>query len=661
MKKIEAQKRIALLRKEINHHRYLYHVLDRQEISDGALDALKHELAALEEQFPELITQDSPTQRVGGEPMKEFTKITHAVRQWSFNDAFSEEEARAWDERVKKVVGEGVQYVCELKIDGLHVVCTYQKGLLKTAATRGDGKVGEDVTHNIRTIASVPLKLRKPVDVIVEGEVWIPRRQFEKTNREREKLDQDPYKNPRNAAAGAVRQLDPQLAAKRGLEVTFYELANIPSIDSQEQELRYLRELGLKTDRHWKMVAGIEEVIAFWKLWESKRDSQPYWVDGVVVKVNSINQQNALGFTGKAPRFVLALKFSTEQATSVIRSVDWHVGRTGALTPVATMDPVQLVGTTVTHATLHNSDEIDRLDVRVGDTVIVEKAGDIIPKVIEVLPGLRPKKTKKIEAPMLCPVCGSQTKRVHGQVALYCSKRDCAAQAVRQIQHFVSKGGFDIVGLGKKKVEKLMELALIKSSADIFKLKPEDLRELEGFADVAAAKLVNAIQDKKRVSLERFITALGIRHVGEETAIVLAQRFGSLQKLKGAALEDLESIDGIGPEAAQSVVAFFTDQRNKDLLEDFAALGVGPQHAALRAESHLQGKTFVLTGTLRSMSRDQAKERIRAAGGSVSSSVSAKTDFVVAGEKPGSKAKKAAALGVPVISEDELLGLLDKR
>ena len=659
MDKNDAELRIKKLKNEIVHHRYLYHVLDKQEISDGALDALKHELATLEEQFPEFVTSDSPTQRVGGEPMKGFKKVTHSVRQWSFNDAFSEEEIRKWDERVKKGVGENVEYVCELKIDGLHVVCTYEKGVLTTAATRGDGKVGEDVTHNVRTIASVPLRLQKDMSVTVEGEVWIPREAFSKINRAREKAGEEPFKNPRNAAAGAIRQLDPKLAAQRGLDILFYELANLPTVNSQEQELKYLKELGFKTDKHWKLCGNIEKVIEFWKKWEKKRDSQPYWIDGVVVKVNSIAQQEKLGFTGKAPRFVLALKFATEQGTSVIRKVDWQVGRTGALTPVATMDPVQLVGTTVTHATLHNVDEIKRLDVRVGDTVIVEKAGDIIPKVIKVLPGLRPGGSKKIEALKKCPVCGSATEKNEGQVALYCSKKDCGAQTIRQIQHFVSKNAFDIVGFGKKNVEKFIELGLIKTPADIFRLKADDLRELEGFADIAADKLVAAIAQKKTISMERFITALGIRHVGEETAVLLAKRFGTLDNLKKVSPEELEEIDGIGPQAAQSLIDYFRDERNAQLLAELNELEVRPLKASI-ASSKLEGKTFVLTGTLANFTRDQAKDKIRQAGGQVSSSVSANTDFVVAGEKPGSKVKKASALGVKIIKESEFTRLLDK-
>ncbi len=658
MDKKAAKKRIEVLKDEINHHRYLYHVLDRQEISDGALDALKHELSELENLYPEFISSDSPTQRIGGSPMPEFKKITHAVRQWSFNDAFSDEEVRKWDERVRKAVGE-VQYVCELKIDGLHVVCTYEKGLLKTAATRGDGKVGEDVTHNVRTIQSVPLKLREALDVIVEGEVWIPKDAFKKINHERVKSGEEPFKNPRNAAAGAIRQLDPKLAAKRGLDIIFYELANSPNIKSQADELEHLKEVGFKTDAHWKKVEGIEEVIKFWRSWEKKRDTQPYWVDGVVVKVNSIEKQNDLGFTGKAPRFVLALKFATEQGTSIIRKVDWQVGRTGALTPVATMDPVQLVGTTVTHATLHNMDEIRRLDVRVGDTVIVEKAGDIIPKVIEVLPRLRPKSSKKISAPTKCPVCGSATAQKEGQVALYCSKKDCGAQIIRQIQHFVSKNAFDIVGFGKKNVEKLIQLGLIKSTADIFRLKVEDLRELEGFADVAAEKLVTSIAKKKKVTLERFITALGIRHVGEETAVLLARIFKTLKRLKKVSLEELQEVDGIGPQAAQSFVDYFSNPANQSILDQLEALGVEPA-AVAKENGSLEGKKFVLTGTLSSLSRDMAKQKIRQRGGTVGSSVSAKTDYVVAGEKPGSKVAKARSHNAKIIDEKEFLTLLDK-
>ncbi len=657
--------RIEKLRKEVERYRYEYHVLDRQDISDAALDSLKHELAQLEAQFPELITPDSPTQRVAGEPLPGFKKVPHAVAQWSFNDAFSEEEIRAWDKRVrdglqKAGVSGAVHYVCELKIDGLHIVCTYENGLLKVAATRGDGKVGEDVTHNVKTIESVPLRLREPASVIVEGEVWMSKDALKSLNKKQTKEGKPAFANPRNAAAGAIRQLDPKIAATRNLEMIFYELSIGEAVKTQAEELERLRELGFKTDRHWKRVGSIDGVIAFWRQWEKKRDTTPFWIDGVVVKVDERRAQEALGYTGKAPRFTLALKFSAEQGTTILKEVHWQVGRTGALTPVAVLDPVALAGTTVTHATLHNIDEIKRLDVRIGDTVIVEKAGDIIPKVLEVLPRLRPKDARAIAAPRKCPVCGSPVERREGEVALYCTRKNCGAQRERQIQHFVSKQAFDIVGLGKKIVARFLQLELINTPADIFTLTPEDLHELEGFGEVSAQKLVKAIAAKRAITFPRFINALGIRHVGEETALVLAREFGTLEKLQKATREDLKNIDGVGPEMAESIWKFFQDEANQKLIADFAEVGVKTisERAVTGGSGKLAGKTVVVTCTLKTLSREEATEAIRRAGGHIAAAVSKNTDFVVAGENPGSKYTDAKKFGVQIIDEDEFLRLI---
>jgi len=664
MTKQAVKERVEKLKVEIEHHRYLYHVLDRQEISDAALDSLKHELAHLEEQFPEFITPDSPTQRVAGEPSPAFKKVKHAVAQWSFNDAFSEEEIRAWDKRVRDGLAKTgihvpVQYVCELKIDGLHMVCTYEDGWLKVAATRGDGAIGEDVTHNVKTIESVPLRLREPVSVIVEGEVWMSKDALQALNKKRKKAGEPEFANPRNAAAGAIRQLDPAVAAARKLDMIFYELSAGEQVKTQAEELDRLRELGFKTDRHWKRVDSIDGVIQFWKHWQEKRDSVPFWLDGVVAKVDDRAQQQVLGYTGKAPRFTLALKFATEQATTVIRAVNWFVGRTGALTPVATLDPVPLVGTTVTHATLHNVDEIKRLDARVGDTVIVEKAGDIIPKVLQVLPRLRPRGAREIRAPRQCPVCGSPVERREGQVALYCTRKNCGAQQQRQLEHFVSKTAFDIGGLGEKIVLQLMEVGLIKTPPDFFRLRPEQLLELEGFADVSSKKLVDAIQSKKRIALGRFINALGIRHVGEETARLLAREFGTLEKLQQARSEDLQNIHGIGPEAAESIHEFFNDADAKRLLFALCDAGVRPEREEKSAGvGKLAGKKVAVTGTLSALSREEVKAAIRRAGGDWVSSVSKNTDFVVTGENPGSKYNDAKKFGVRIIDENAFLNLV---
>lgn len=666
----EAKVRVKKLRAEIEHHRYLYHVLDKVEISDAALDSLKHELAELERQFPDLITPDSPTQRIGGEPLKQFHKVKHTVPQWSFNDAFDAEEIRAFDERVRKFLGVEakieVAYTAELKIDGLHVVLTYRGGKFVMGATRGDGVVGEDVTMNLRTIESIPLVLREPVDVVAEGEVYMARSVLDELNRERKKRGEQLLANPRNAAAGAIRQLDPKIASERCLDVFIYDLSagkNLPS--TQYDELNRLKELGFRVSKHFRRCRSIDEVIAYWEEWQKKKDKEDYWIDGVVLKLDRRDWQERLGYTGKAPRWAIAFKFPAEQATTIVEDIVVQVGRTGVLTPVAHLRPVSVMGSTISRATLHNEDEINRLGVKIGDTVIIQKAGDVIPDIVQVLPKLRTGREKEFVMPKRCPVCGSPVeKRVGGAgetVAMYCTnKKNCYAQNLERNIHFASRSALDIRGLGDKIVEKLMQNGLVQDPADFFALKKEDLLVLEGFADLAADKLLRAISAKKHPELPRFINALGIAQVGEETSLALAEHFGSLVKIADATEEKLMAVTDIGPVVAQSISEWFRDRERQRLLKKFVDYGVVPcpYRSAVGAKAVLADKKFVLTGSLETMTREEAKARIRALGGDISESVSKYTDYVVVGRDPGSKYDTAKELGLAILTEGEFIKLV---
>ncbi|HEY4518635.1 MAG TPA: NAD-dependent DNA ligase LigA [Candidatus Paceibacterota bacterium] len=666
MNKQQAKERVRELTRVINHHRYLYHVLDKQEISEEALDSLKHELSQLESEFPDFRLADSPSVRIGGEPLPEFKKVTHVVRQWSFDDAFNEEEIRAWDARVKKVglpaqAGTG-SYTCELKIDGFKIVLTYEKGILKNAATRGDGKVGEDVTENVKTVESVPLSLEKPVDIIVEGEIWLSRKELERINKEQEKKGLPLYANPRNLAAGSIRQLDPKMAASRKLDSFIYDIARFDKFPvTQEGELKFLSELGFKVNPHFKKVNDIAGVIEYWHYWQKNKDKEKYLIDGVAVKVNERSLQERLGYTGKSPRFAIAFKFAAEQVTTVVEAIEVQVGRTGTLTPVAHLRPVSVAGSTVARATLHNEDEIRRLDVRVGDTVILQKAGDVIPDIIKVLTELRPKNSKPYVFPTKCPICGSDVKRVAGEAAHKCTNKSCFAQNLRRFYHFVSRRAMDIDGLGEKIIDLLIEHDLVGNFDDIYELKQGDVEVLPRMGELSAKNLVEAIDNARKRDLYRFIFALGIPQVGEETAIDLASHFKSLDKMMVASAEKLIEIDGVGEVVAQSIEDYFADKKNVKLVNNLlkhVSLINPTASPKLRSTSKLAGKTFVLTGTLETMSRDEAKDKIRERGGDVSSSVSKETDYVVAGADPGSKFDKAQSLGVKILSEQEFLKLI---
>lgn len=672
MTKKDAEKRIQKLRESIAHHRYQYHVLDQQEISDEALDSLKHELATLEGQYPDLITADSPSQRVAGGVRDGFSKITHTVRQWSFADAFDEEEIVAFDDRVRRMLSkEGVdvsdiEYTCEPKIDGFKIILTYKEGVLVTAATRGDGKVGEDVTQNVKTIESIPLRLKQDVDCVVEGEIWMPKPEFERINAEREKEGQSLYANPRNIAAGTIRQLDSRVAAERNLDCFIYDLASasidIPS--SQHDELKLLRELGFKVNKYFIKARNISEVITYWKERETKKKDEPYWVDGVVAKADRKDYQDILGYTGKAPRFAIAIKFPAEEVTTIVEDIHVQVGRTGALTPVAYLQPALVAGSTVSRATLHNQDEIDRLDVRIGDTVIIRKAGDIIPDVVQVLTDMRDGDEKKFSIEQYAKdrgwsIAREETSSSDSSAALYITDKNHPEIMQEKLIHFVSKKAMNIDGMGEQLVRRFWEEGLIQDAADIFTLKAGDIVALENFKEKSTQNLLHAIEQSKNVTLAKFIFALGIRHVGEETADLLANHFGSFTKLQKATLDKLVPIEGVGGTVAESIVEYFADAENVDLVDRLMGY-VKIQNPVKKQDSDLKFKdmVFVLTGTMDTMSRDEAKTKIKSLGGSVSGSVSKKTTYVVAGESAGSKYTKAQELGVTILDERSFIAML---
>ena len=675
MDKVEIKKRIEKLRKVINRHRYLYHVLDKQEISDEALDSLKKELFDLEQQFPELITPDSPTQRIGGKPLKEFSKVRHPKPMLSFNDAFDKKDMKEWEARFEKIHPGASRhgYYCELKIDGLAVELTYKKGVLEIGSTRGDGLTGEEVTQNLKTVDAVPLVLAIEKDVVVRGEVFITKKDFERINKEQDKAGLKAYANPRNLAAGSVRQLDPKITASRNMDSFAYSLVTDLGQKTHEEEHRILKSLGFKTNPHNKFAKDLDEVQKFRDYWEKHRDQLNYEIDGVVVILNDEKSFQRTGVVGKAPRGAIAYKFSPKESETVVEDIIVQVGRTGVLTPVAKLKPVNIGGTTVSRATLHNLDEIRRLGLKIGDTAIVGRAGDVIPDIKKVLREFRTGKEKEFNMPLNCTICGEPVKRVRDQVAFKCINKNCPAIRREAIYHFVSKKALDIDGVGPKIVDQLMDVALINDAADLFMLGKEDLLNLERFAEKSAENTVNAIRKKKQVPLAKFIYALGIDHVGEETALAIAKFAIAKLKVKSKKLkvgelgnlfehteqEELQNIPDIGPIVAQSIYDWFQKPYNKKLVGKFEKSGIEIhiEKASARSEK-LAGKTFVLTGTLETLGRDEAKDRIRELGGDVSSSVSKNTDYVVAGTEPGSKYDAAKKLGVKVINEKEFLKML---
>lgn len=680
--KSEAAARILKLRELINKYRYDYHVLDRATVSDAVNDSLKHELFTLEQAYPDLITADSPTQRVGGQPLDKFKKLSHQQPMLSMEDVFSFAELEAWQTRITKLTnGQKLDYYAMLKIDGLAVSLVYQDGALVSGATRGDGKIGEDVTHNIRTIESVPLTLRMPdpselvelaarhgasSEVIerlrnlegrfeIRGEVYMPKADFERMNAERAKRGEELFANPRNVSAGSIRQLDPAIAAARPLQFMAWRLESDIGEGTQTLGVEILRLLGFRTSLGG-YCETLKDIKVFFDDIARQREELDFWIDGVVVRVNNHELYRELGVVGKTPRGLVAWKFPAEEATTIVEAVDWFVGRTGALTPVATVAATFVAGTTVTHASLHNIDEIERLGLMIGDTVILTKAGDIIPKIIAVLADLRTGSETPVQIPSLCPICSAPVVRHEGEVALTCSNKNC--YAVEREKVLYAARAFKIDGLGDKIVEKLLSAGLVKTPPDIFRLQASDFLGVEGFAELSAQKLYEQIQARKSIELAAFIVALGMRHVGAETAFALATAFGSVEALAMATHEQLLAISDVGETVAESIYTFFQSPHGKQMLKDFKEVGVMIAEAPA-VKQVLAGQRFVITGTLEQIGREQAKERIRLLGGSVSDAVSKKTNFVVVGENPGSKADKAQELGVKILSEGEFLQLLD--
>ncbi|MFH1790273.1 MAG: NAD-dependent DNA ligase LigA [bacterium] len=680
----DIKKRVERLRSQIDELRYRYHVLNDPEVTDKMYEGLLEQLRKIEQKYPETVNSASPTQRVAGKALEKFVKVKHKVAQWSFNDAFDFQDIRQWESRILRILRKesdtkpnDINYICELKIDGLHIVLTYQEGLLKTAATRGDGATGEDVTLNIRTINSIPLKIAKKISMVAEGEVWMDKKQLITLNKGREEQKIPLFANPRNAAAGTIRQLDPKIVAKRKLSFTAYDISLVEqqgniNVVSQEEELKSLAELGFNTDKNWNVCDTINEIETFYNEWKGKKNTQPFWIDGIVIKVNQKKYQDILGYTGKAPRWAIAYKFPAEQATTKIKDIYVQVGRTGALTPVALMEPVKLAGSTVTRATLHNFDEINRLDVKIGDTVLVEKAGDIIPKIVMCMKKMRDGSERSIKEPKVCPICNMPVKKqeivdkkIQMSAALFCTNASCYAQELRKIIHFTSKKGFNIEGLGKKIVEQLLNEGLVKNPADLFVLKQGDLHDLDGFGEKSANNLINAIVKSRNISFNAFIFALGIRHIGEETARSLADRFKTLSRIMGASVEELEEINDIGSQAAQSINSYFKYEKNIQFINEILLAGIRISHVKkqhkLIANNPFKGKTFVFTGTMGGMTRDKAQEIARNNGAKIANSVSSKTDFLVTGEKSGSKLACAKSLGVKILSESDFINNFFKK
>ncbi|OGI28747.1 MAG: NAD-dependent DNA ligase LigA [Candidatus Moranbacteria bacterium RIFOXYA12_FULL_44_15] len=766
--------RIKKLTEEINKLRYEYHVLDRPDATDEVYDSLTEELKKLEEKYPQFRRSDSPIGRIGGKPLDKFQKVRHKVRQWSFDDVFNREELGKWEEKVLRMIekipnnksqitnksqnskfkiqNSFPEYVCEVKIDGLKIILTYEDGVFVQGATRGDGVIGEDVTSNLKTIGSIPLKLNYPVSGVFVGECFLSKSELERINKKRQSKEEALFANSRNAAAGSIRQLDPKIAASRKLDSFIYDIdflqlpsppysgemsrlkrdregsvaggalspalsrlrergqerevqntnskiQNIGMPETQAEELELLKKLGFKVNNEYKICKNIEEIQEYYNKWKDKKDAQDYGIDGVVIKINSRKIQEALGYTGKSPRWGVACKFPAERVTTMVEDIKVQVGRTGALTPVAHLTPVSVAGSTVSRATLHNEDEIKRLGIKIGDTVVIRKAGDVIPEVVEVLTGLRTGKEKEFKMPQKCPICGGEVGKIQNPklqipnksqnskfkiqkekegVAVYCLNPKCFAVEKEKIIHFVSKKGFNIDGMGEKIVEQLMNEGLVSTPADIFELKKGDLEPLERFAEKSADNLIASIENSKEIELPKFIYSLGIRFAGEETAQLISKSKIPISnqvqnpKSKTEILDNIiklfpqvsvdrwRDIKGIGEKSAESLVEWFNDRENIKLLEKMQELGVkiNASSAFHDTRSTLRGKTFVLTGELKNFTRDAAKDIIRKEGGSVSGSVSQKTDYVVAGENPGSKFEKARELGVKVIGEEEFREML---
>ncbi len=670
--KPEVKERVEKLKDLINKYRYHRLVLDKPLISEPAEDSLKKELFDLEQEFPDLVTPDSPTQRVGGQPLEKFKKIKHSKPMLSLNDVFSKEDLEDWaarQERLLKLAAKDGFYA-ELKIDGLAIELIYKNGVFETGSTRGDGLIGEDITSNLKTIEAIPLALNasalrsfsgvgRSKEFVVRGEVFMARREFERFNKELKKKEQKIYANPRNLAAGSVRQLDPKITALRKLNSFAYSLVTDLGQKTHEEEHLILKGFGFQVNPYNKFVKGLDEIQKFRDYWEKNRGKLDYEIDGIVITVNDNSVFQKLGVVGKSPRGSIAYKFSPKEATTEVKDIIVSVGRTGALTPIAILESVEIGGVRVSRATLHNEDEIRRLGIKIGDTVIVGRAGDVIPDVIRVLKELRTGKEKEFRMPKKCPVCGGPTKRIEGEAAHRCVNKNCPAVKREAIYHYTGRNTMDIVGVGPKIIDQLMDAGLIKDASDLYSLKKEDLLNLPRFAEKSAENVVKAIQENKRPTLDKFIFALGIRHAGEETAFDLAKKFGSLDKLAGASLEELSKVSNIGEVLAKSVYEWFRNKYNLNLLAKFKKAGVRPKEFKItKVMTKLVGKTFVFTGSLETMTRENAQDKVRELGGDVSSDVSKSVDYMVAGEETGTKYDKAKKIGVKIITEKEFLNMV---
>ncbi len=658
-----ARAKAASLRKELNYHGYRYYVLDDPVVSDEEYDDMMRELTAIEEEFPELVTPDSPTQRVGAPPAEAFQPVRHRARMMSLDNAFGEDELKAFIRRVENQVGE-TDYICELKVDGAGMALTYEDGVLVRGATRGDGVTGEDVTGNLKTIKALPLRLLHEVAVPyleIRGEVFMPKASFMELNRQREELGQPPFANPRNAAAGSLRQLDPRVTASRNLDLICYEIGYMEGKEmrTQKEVLERISSWGFHVSEHWRTAADAAEIAEFCREWTARRDELAYEVDGAVVKVNRLDLRDRLGATSKAPRWAVAYKFPAEKKTTRLVDIVINVGRTGALTPTAVLEPVFVGGSTVSRATLHNEDEVRRKGIKIGDMVLVHKAGDVIPEVIKPITESRDGTERDFVMPRECPACGGGVYRPEGEVVARCINVDCPARLFESVLHFGSRGAMDIEGLGPATIRELMDKGLVNSVEDIYYLSEEQLYSLTGFKDKSVANMVESIARSRERPLSRLLFALGIRHVGSHVAEVLARRFPTMDRLAGTGEDELRKIAEVGPVIAESVKAFFAEPRNLKLIRRLGEAGVNMEEAAEEGPRNLDGLVFVLTGGLESMAREEARQAIEARGGRVSSSVSRKTDYVVAGSDPGSKYGKARELGVTIIAENDLLAMLE--
>lgn len=659
----ETEQRIAELTQLLHEYGHAYYVLDKPIVPDATYDELMQELIALEEANPSLISPDSPTQRVGGAVLEGFKKVTHRYPMLSLSNAFGEEDLRDFDRKIRQAIGDQFSYVCELKIDGLAISLRYEEGRFVQGATRGDGSVGEDITANLRTIRAIPLRLKEPVTIEVRGEAYMPKKSFESLNAARAEKGEELFANPRNAAAGSLRQLDPKVAASRNLSMFIYAIGGdgeAYGIDSHAEMLDYLADLGFPSNRERQSCATIEEVMAFINKWTEERPNLPYEIDGIVIKVNRFAQQDELGFTAKSPRWAIAYKFPAEEVTTKLLDIDLTVGRTGVITPTAILTPVQVAGTTVSRASLHNEDLIKEKDIRIGDTVIVRKAGDIIPQVVGVILAERPEGTTPYEYPKACPVCGGEVVRIEGDVALRCVNPTCPAQIAEGIKHFVSRNAMNVDGLGEKVVEQLLREGYIANVADLYLLRVEQLVNLERMGEKSATNLVEALEKSKDNSLERLLFGLGIRHVGEKAAKILAAEYETMDALMKANEADLTNIHEIGDKMAESIVSYFANEEIQTLIARLKDVGVnmvykGKKVVVEAGANPFAGKTIVLTGKLAQLTRNEAKAKIEELGGTVAGSVSKKTDLVIAGEDAGSKLEKAQSLGIEIWDENRLI------